>query len=60
MGDLSSSLVIFPAGESGQLGSPHYSDLIEPWLKGEYIPMLWDRHQIENHAEGRLLLSPYP
>jgi penicillin amidase len=58
MGDLSSSLVIFPPGQSGQLGSSHYADLIEPWLKGEYVPMLWTRQQIESHAEGKLLLAP--
>ncbi|MBN1217312.1 MAG: penicillin acylase family protein [Anaerolineae bacterium] len=27
-------MAIFPPGQSGQLGSPHYDDLIEPWLKG--------------------------
>jgi len=58
MGDLSNSLTIFPPGESGQLGSPHYADLIEPWLKGEYLPMLWTRQQIESNAEGRLMLIP--
>jgi penicillin amidase len=58
MGDLSRSITIFPPGESGQLGSQHYADLIEPWLKGEYLPMLWTRQQIESNAEGRLLLNP--
>jgi penicillin G amidase len=58
MGDLSNSLTIFPPGESGQLGSPHYADLIELWLKGEYLPMLWTRQQIENNVEGRLVLTP--
>jgi len=55
---LSNSLTIFPPGESGQLGSTHYADLIEPWLKGEYLPMLWTRQQIESLAEGRLVLTP--
>ncbi len=58
MSDLSQSLVIIPSGQSGQLGSPHYDDMIQPWLKGEYIPMLWTREQVESHAEGKLDLKP--
>ena len=57
MGDLSRSVAIFPPGQSGQLGSPHYDDLIEPWLKGEYYPLLWTREQVEREAEGRLVLK---
>jgi penicillin amidase len=58
MGNLSQSLIAHPPGQSGQLGSPHYDDLIEPWLKGEYHPMLWTREQVEQEAEGRLRLEP--
>jgi penicillin amidase len=57
LGDLSRSLAIYPPGQSGQLGSPHYDDLIDPWLKGEYHPMLWTREQVEEEAKHRLLLS---
>ncbi|HBY06556.1 MAG TPA: hypothetical protein DEH22_01710, partial [Chloroflexi bacterium] len=57
LGDLSQSLAIFPPGQSGHLASPHYADLAEPWLKGEYHPMLWTREQVEAEAEGRLLLK---
>ena len=60
MSDLSQSLVIIPSGQSGQLGSPHYDDMIQPWLKGEYIPMLWTREQVDSHAEGKLTLKPSP
>jgi penicillin amidase len=58
MGDLSRSAMIFPPGQSGQVGSPHYDDLIEPWLQGEYCPMLWTREQVEQEVEGRLRLEP--
>ena len=58
MGDLSRSVVIHPPGQSGQLGSPHYDDLAEPWVKGEYIPMLWTREQVKGAAEGKLVLNP--
>jgi penicillin amidase len=57
MGDLARSLVIIPPGQSGQLGSAHYSDLADLWIKGEYIPMLWTREQVEGAAEGKLILS---
>ena len=57
MGDLSKSVFSFPSGQSGHLGSPHYDDLIEPWLKGDYLPMLWTRGQVEDHARDRLILS---
>jgi penicillin amidase len=49
LGDLSRSISIVPPGQSGHLASPHYDDLIKPWLEGEYVPMLWTR--------GRLLLK---
>jgi penicillin amidase len=56
MGDLSASQVIVPPGQSGQLGSPHYDDMIEPWLKGEYHLMLWTRQQVEEYLDGKLEL----
>jgi penicillin amidase len=58
MGDLSRSLIITVPGQSGHLASPHYDDAIDPWLKGEYQPMLWTREQVEQAAESRLVLEP--
>jgi len=57
MGDLSRSVAIFPPGQSGILGSPHYDDLIQPWLNGEYHPLLWTRQQVESQVEGKLVLE---
>jgi penicillin amidase len=57
LGDLSQSVVIIPPGQSGHLGSVHYDDLLEPWAKGEYHPMLWKREEIEREAEGKLILK---
>lgn len=56
LNDLSQSVTIAPPGQSGHLGNRHYDDLIDPWLHGEYHPMLWEREQIERNLEGRLLL----
>ncbi len=58
MGDLSRSVAIHPPGQSGQLGSPHYDDLADLWIKGEYYPMLWTREQVEREAAGKLTLVP--
>jgi len=57
LGDLGRSLTITPPGQSGHLGSPHYDDLIAPWLKGEYHPMLWTREEVIGGAESRLVLK---
>jgi penicillin amidase len=58
MADLSRSLAVLPPGQSGQLGSPHYDDLADLWIRGEYQPMLWTRQQVERAAEGKLILQP--
>ncbi len=56
--DVSKARCILPPGQSGHLASPHYMDMYDAWLKGEYIPMLWTREQVEAHVEGKLVLSP--
>ena len=56
LGDLSRSVSIHPPGQSGQVASPPYDDLIEPWLNGDYYPMLWTREQVEEEAQQRLTL----
>ncbi len=58
LGDLSRSQWIYAPGQAGQLGHKHYDDLIDLWRKGETIPMLWTREQVEGAAEGKLVLSP--
>lgn len=58
MGDLANSRVIVPPGQSENAASPHYDDLIQPWLQGEYQPMLWTRQQVEDACEHKLVLQP--
>lgn len=58
LGDLRRSLSIHVPGQSGHLGSPHYGDLTEMWLRGEYHPMLWERADIERETESALHLIP--
>ena len=56
--DVNRAVWVLPPGQSGHPGSPHYSDGIQPWLKVEYHPMLWDWGQIRAHQEGTLQLIP--
>jgi penicillin amidase len=58
MGDLSRSMFVMPFGQSGHLASPHYDDLTAFWLKGELVPMLWTRAQVEAAVSRRTSLVP--
>lgn len=51
--DWDRSMAVNTPGQSGQPGSPHYSDLLPLWDKGEYFPMLYSRKEIEKNAEDR-------
>lgn len=56
--DLGRSLGQLLPGQSGQPTSPHYADNIQPWLKGEYHPMLFHRPDVLEHAAATLKLLP--
>ena len=56
--DLDASLATNAPGQSGRPGSPYYGNLIDPWGRGEYFPMLFSREAVEARAEHRLLLTP--
>ncbi|MBI4306402.1 MAG: penicillin acylase family protein [Chloroflexi bacterium] len=58
LGNFSRSVSIHAPGQSGQLGSRHYDDLIPLWLRGDYHPMLWTRDEIEANSRSRLHLRP--
>ncbi|MCI0398830.1 MAG: penicillin acylase family protein [Chloroflexi bacterium] len=58
LGHLANSLAIHPPGQSGHLASPHYGDLIEPWLQGDYYPMTWTEEQVAAATRHTLTLSP--
>lgn len=56
--DWDRSLAVNTPGQSGQPGSPHYSDLLPLWDKGEYFPLLYSRKVVETNAQDRLVLAP--
>ena len=58
VGNWDGSLVVNVPGESGQPGSPHYSDLLPLWDQTQYFPMLYSRDAVEKQAKDRLTLEP--
>jgi penicillin amidase len=57
-GDWDRSVAVNTPGQSGQPGSPHYSDLMPLWDAGEYFPMGYSRQAVENQTTDRLTLEP--
>jgi len=58
LSDWDNSVATSVPGQSGQPGSPHYSDLLAMWAKGNYFPLLFSRSSIERHTKQRLVLEP--
>jgi penicillin amidase len=58
LGDLGNSLSMHTTGQSGQPGSRHFADMIGPWRRIEYHPMLFEREAVLVQAEGTLTLEP--
>ncbi len=56
--DWDRSLAVNTPGQSGQPGSPHYSDLLPLWDQGEYFPLIYSRKAVETNAQDRLVLAP--
>lgn len=56
--DLENSRAIHPTGQSGHAFHPHYDDMVEMWLSGEYHPMLFGRAAVEAAATDHLILQP--
>ena len=58
LNDLNAARICIPPGNSGQPGSPHYSDNVDRWRDVEYHPLFVDWSDIEANAEGELQLTP--
>ncbi len=58
LADWDRGLATSAPGQSGQLGSPHYDDLLPLWQKGEYFPLAFSRARVEKVTRHRLLLMP--
>jgi penicillin G amidase len=60
LGDVRHARAAMPPGNSGHPGSPHYTDLLEPWSRVEYFPLLWAWEDVHREAEATLRLEPGP
>ena len=52
------SVAVNTPGQSGQPGSPHYSDLMKLWDAGRYFPLVYSRGAVEKETTDRLMLKP--
>lgn len=58
LGDPDKSLYIISTGQSGNLFSPHYDDLIPIWARKDYITIPTAKAAMEAAAVNRLTLQP--
>ncbi len=58
LSDLRRSAAIHTTGQSGHAFHPHYDDMIPLWLSGAYHPLIWQREDAQQQAEGALILKP--
>ncbi|MGE5815891.1 MAG: penicillin acylase family protein [Acidobacteriota bacterium] len=58
LSNLDASAFILPLGQSGELLSGHYADLLEDWNEGRYRPLRFSRAVVDAAAEHHLALQP--
>jgi len=58
VGNWDNSRAVNAPGQSGDPDSPHYRDLADMWLNGEYFPLLYSRAKVEQAARQRIRLQP--
>jgi penicillin amidase len=58
LADWDRGLATSAPGQSGQLASPHYADLMPLWAEGQYFPLAFSRKKVEDVTQHRLVLKP--
>ncbi len=58
LGNLDNSLAIHAPGQSGHAFHKHYTDMVDPWRKIEYHPMLWNQQKVAANNAAKLRLIP--
>jgi penicillin G amidase len=58
LADADATRIALCPGQSGHPASPHYDDLLEGWLAGEYVPFATARTHVDELAEACLILTP--
>lgn len=52
------SLAIHPTGQSGHPYHPHYGDMIQQWLDGDYHPFVYSEAAVDAATVDTLILAP--
>jgi penicillin amidase len=50
--------IVIPSGESGEPGSPYYTDSTPDWIAGRLSPLPFSAFALRHHARQTLLLEP--
>ncbi|HSL20067.1 MAG TPA: penicillin acylase family protein [Vicinamibacterales bacterium] len=58
LSNFDASVFILPLGQSGQLWSAHYDDLLTDWNEGRYRPLRFSRAAVDAAVRHRLTLEP--
>jgi penicillin amidase len=58
LSDFDASQAVNTTGQSGHPYHPHYDDMIELWLNGQYYPMWFSQEAVEAAAVDHLILQP--
>jgi penicillin amidase len=58
MGDLDGATTVLTTGQSGLPGSPHYDDMVDPWVTGTYLPLPFSPPAVEAAKAGETRLEP--
>ena len=58
MSNLDASRFMHTVGQSGQVLSGDYSNLIERWARVEYLPMRYSAAAVDSGAAAQLVLTP--
>eukprot|EP01084_Bolivina_argentea_P284504 487636_1 len=56
--DWSKSKCVLPMGTSGQVASPYYQNQLKLLVDCEYIPMLWNKEDVDNNMSSKLKCDP--
>jgi penicillin amidase len=58
VGDWDAGGIVIPSGESGEPGSPYYTDSTPDWIAGRLSPLPFSAFALRRHARQTLLLEP--
>ena len=58
LGDLDATTTVLTTGVSGLPGSPHYADMVDPWVRGAYLPLPHSPAAVEAAKTSETRLEP--